>query len=58
MLFNIGKYEIVVIAVVALFFFAGVPAMGYLLSRAGARTRQRLVRALAGVRSFWRAWRA
>jgi len=58
MIFNIGKYELVVIAAVALFFFAGVPAMAYMLSRAGARTRQRMLRVLTGVRTFWRAWRA
>ncbi|HNR98208.1 MAG TPA: hypothetical protein PKX48_04910 [Planctomycetota bacterium] len=58
MLFNIGKYEIFVIVIVGLFLFAGVPAMGYLLSRGGAGSRQRLVRAAASVRALWRAWRA
>ncbi len=58
MLFNIGKYEIVVIAVVIMFFFVGMPAMGYVLSRAGARTRRRLVGFFTGIRTFWREWRA
>jgi hypothetical protein len=58
MLFNIGKFEWLVIAIILVFFVIGLPTMGYLLSRAGARLRRRIVRFLDGVKAFWRGWRA
>jgi hypothetical protein len=58
MLFNVGKFECLVILIVFVFFVVGIPTMGYLLSRAGARMRRRIVRFRDGVRAFWRGWRA
>ncbi len=58
MLFNIGKFEWLIILIVFVFFFVGIPTMGYMLSRAGSRARLRIVRFCDGVRAFWRGWRA